>query len=46
MYRQIWADVFIKRNTPLPSSFAVERLFSLGAAILAAKRVSLTSRNF
>ena len=23
VYGQIWADVFIKHNTPLPSSFAV-----------------------
>ena len=47
MYRQILVDVFIKYNTPLRSSAAVEQLlFSVGAAILTAKRASLTSRNF
>ena len=43
--RQIWVDVFIK-HIPLPISPAVKRLFSMGAAILTAKRPSLTSRNF
>ena len=38
--------LFMKYNTPLRSFFAVERLFSMGAAILAAKWVSLTSKNF
>ena len=37
MYRQIWVDVFIKYNTPLQSYYAVEQLFSMGAASLTAK---------
>ena len=46
MYRQSWVDVFITYNTSLPSPAAVERSFSMGAAILTAIRASLTSRNF
>ena len=46
MYRQSWVVIFIKYNTPLPSSTVLERLFSKGAAILTAKRANLTSRNF
>ena len=41
MYRKIWVDVFIKYNISLPSSAAAERLFSMDAAILTAKRPSL-----
>ena len=46
MYRQSWMDVFMKYNIPLPSCTAVERLSSMGSAILTAKRASLTSRHF
>ena len=38
--------MFIKYNTPLPSSAAVERLFSKGSDVLRAKRSSLTADNF
>ena len=46
VYRQLWTSLFIKYNTPSPSSAAVECLFSLSSRILTAKRASLTSRNF
>ncbi|KAG0715648.1 hypothetical protein GWK47_011456 [Chionoecetes opilio] len=39
-------DVFVEYNTAIPSSAAVERLFSQGSDIMKVKRVSLTSDNF
>ncbi|KAG0717266.1 hypothetical protein GWK47_054805 [Chionoecetes opilio] len=41
-----WVDVFVKYNTVIPSSAAVERLFSQGSDIMKATRASLTSDNF
>ena len=46
--REAWVDRFIKHNTPVPSSMAVERLFSLGSKsdVLGPKKSSLTDDNF
>ncbi|KAG0718380.1 hypothetical protein GWK47_052488 [Chionoecetes opilio] len=45
-HRQIWVDLFIRYNTPVPSSAAVERLFSMGSGVMRPKRSSLTAKNF
>ena len=45
-HRETWVELFIKYNTPLPSSAAVERIFSSTEDILGIKRSSLTVSNF
>ncbi|KAG0728381.1 hypothetical protein GWK47_032608 [Chionoecetes opilio] len=45
-HRQIWVDLFIRYNTPVPSSAAVERPFSMGSDVMRPKRSSLTAKNF
>ncbi|KAG0715543.1 hypothetical protein GWK47_011723 [Chionoecetes opilio] len=46
LYRTAWVDVFVKYNTAIPRSAAVERLFSQGSDIMKVKSANLTSNNF
>ncbi|QQP55696.1 Uncharacterized protein FKW44_000125 [Caligus rogercresseyi] len=45
-HREAWMELLIKYNTPLPSSAAVERLFSMASDVLRAKRSCLMAENF
>ncbi|XP_025192770.1 uncharacterized protein LOC112592842 [Melanaphis sacchari] len=38
--------VFVKYNTPLPSSASVERVFSVGGATITKKRTNMTDKHF
>jgi len=44
--RKVWIELFLKYNTPIPSSAAVERLFSTASDISRKNRSSLKSENF
>jgi len=39
-------NVFVKFNTPLPSSAAVKQMFSIGSAVLFKKRGKMNDKNF
>ena len=46
MGEQVLVDLFIRYNTAIPSTAAVERLFFIGKDILTAKRAKLSDANF
>uniref|UniRef100_UPI00358F7D7E zinc finger BED domain-containing protein 4-like isoform X3 n=1 Tax=Myxine glutinosa TaxID=7769 RepID=UPI00358F7D7E len=45
-FRDAWVTLFLRHNTPLPSSASVERVFSYGSDILRPKRSALAAPNF
>ena len=45
-HREIWVNLFIRYNTPVPSSAAVERLFSIASDKIRPKRSRLTANTF
>ena len=45
-HREVWVELIIFYDTPLPSSAAVERLFSTSVDVLRSKRSSLDEVNF
>ena len=46
LHRQAWIEIFLKYNTCIPSSAAIERVFSVRSDIMRPKRSSLSSKNF
>ena len=45
-FRDQWVSLFIKYNTGIPSSAAVERVFSTAGDVLRPKRASLSVETF
>ncbi|MEL7309790.1 MAG: hypothetical protein AAGK05_19390 [Pseudomonadota bacterium] len=45
-YRNQWVTLFIKYNTRIPSSAAVERLFCTAGDVLRPKRACVSEENF
>ena len=45
-HRRVWVEVFLKYNTGIPSSAAIERVFFVGSNVMKPKRATLLSENF
>ena len=45
-HRRAWVEVFLKYNTDIPSSTAIERVFSVGSDVMKPKKATLSSKNF
>ena len=45
-HREVWVSLFIKYSSPISSSTAVERLFSMAGHILTPQSSSLAEANF
>ena len=45
-HRRARIEVFLKNNTGIPSSAAIERVFSVGSDVMKPKRVMLSSEDF
>ena len=45
-HRRAWIEVFLKYDTGIPSSAAIERVFSVGSDVMKPKRATLSSENF
>ena len=45
-HRRAWIEFFFKYNTGIPSSAAIERVFSVRSDVMKPKRATLSSENF
>ena len=46
LQRNAWLELFIKYNSPLPATAAVQKVFSFGSEVLSSRKSFLTADNF